>query len=455
MTEQQMNSDPTYQHPSCTPCAACNESNTTTTRKRDVNETKTIADDTARRVPQLRFPEFQNAGEWESVKLVDIAEYENGVAHEQDIDIEGKYILVNSKFISSNGQVEKRTNTPHSLARQGDVLMVMSDLPNGRALAKCFYVPEDDKYAVNQRICKLHPHGLYGKFLYYLLDRNEYFLSFDDGVKQTNIKKDEVLQCPLMIPQTIEEQKCIADSLDAINALILSVNKTIEQLKFHKQALLQKLFPQRGKITPELRFPEFQNAGVWRTITLGDVVKVKSGYVFKSADYKKSGRYKILTIRNVQNGYLDISDCNSVDILPDDIQSHQILKEGDILISMTGNVGRVCKVNQNNFLLNQRVGVISIFNNEFDENFIYSLLIDSRFQQSMIESGQGAAQANISNTDIEKYTFAYPESKVEQKIIAACLQSIENEIIEAIAEIEVLQTQKKAFMQRLFIKQKK
>ena len=82
--------------------------------------------------------------------------------------------------------------------------MVMSDVPNGRAIAKCFLVETDDKYTVNQRICILQPEAAHPEFLVYKLNRNPFYLSFDDGVKQTNLRRQDVLDCPLVLPHRLD-----------------------------------------------------------------------------------------------------------------------------------------------------------------------------------------------------------------------------------------------------------
>ena len=135
--------------------------------------------------PAFRFPEFQNAGEWKDTTLGEEVYYENGKAHENDINETGKYIVVNSKFISTDGEVVKYTDNPSCLANKGDILMVLSDVPNGRAIAKCFIVDCNNKYTVNQRVCKLTPKKAVALLLYYSINRNPFLLAFDDGIKQT------------------------------------------------------------------------------------------------------------------------------------------------------------------------------------------------------------------------------------------------------------------------------
>lgn len=121
--------------------------------------------------------------------------------------------------------------------------MVLSDVPKGRAIAKCFFVDQAGIYTVNQRICILRPKGIDSKFLFYLLNRNPYFLAFDDGVKQTNLKKREVLECPLIIPSSPLEQQKIANLLSSIDDLIIATEQRAKALERQKKGLMQQLFP--------------------------------------------------------------------------------------------------------------------------------------------------------------------------------------------------------------------
>jgi len=195
------------------------------------------------KVPQLRFEEFVGDGDWEETTLEQLADYENGKAHEKEISEKGKYKVVNSKFISSDGEVVKFSNSVNCDTKIGDILMVLSDVPNGKAIAKCFCVDKNDTYTVNQRICRITPTSVDNKFLFYILNRNSYFLSFDDGVKQTNLRKDVVLNCPLLKPTNPKEQQKIAKTLTSVDELIEAQTVKINTLQAHKKGLMQGLFP--------------------------------------------------------------------------------------------------------------------------------------------------------------------------------------------------------------------
>jgi type I restriction enzyme S subunit len=154
-------------------------------------------------------------------------------------------IVVNSKFISTNGKVKKYTDTAFCIAQKNEILMVLSDVPNGRAIAKCFLVDKSNLYTVNQRVCKISSNNTVSVLLFYILNRNKYFLDFDDGVKQTNLKKDDVLNCPIILPKEQKEQQKIASCLSSLDALIKAQNKKVEALKKHKKGLMQQMFVSR------------------------------------------------------------------------------------------------------------------------------------------------------------------------------------------------------------------
>ena len=152
-----------------------------------------------------------NALSWEQRKLGDVAKYRNGKAHENDIDDNGKYIVVNSKFVSTDGEVKKYSNTQIEPLMKDEIAFVLSDVPNGRAIARTFLVDESDKYTLNQRIAGITPlEKTYPYFLHILMNRNRYFLSFDDGAKQTNLSVADVMNFEEMYP-AYDEQKKIGD----------------------------------------------------------------------------------------------------------------------------------------------------------------------------------------------------------------------------------------------------
>ena len=118
---------------------------------------------------------------WEQCELGEVAKYRNGKAHENDISENGKYVVINSKFVSTDGEVRKFSDQQIEPLHRGEIAFVLSDVPNGRAIARTFLINENDKYSLNQRIAGITPmDNIDSYFLHILMNRHPYFLRFDD-----------------------------------------------------------------------------------------------------------------------------------------------------------------------------------------------------------------------------------------------------------------------------------
>jgi type I restriction enzyme S subunit len=182
---------------------------------------------------------------WEEKYLEEVCEFRNGAAHEQYIDENGKYILVNSKFISSDGEKLKKTNNALTPLYSDEIAFVMSDVPNGKALAKCFLVDKNDTYTLNQRIGAIKSKLFIPHFLVYQLNRNKHLLSFNNGENQTNLRKGDILKCPLWLPSK-EEQQNIVRQIDILQnetkRLETIYKRKLADLEELKKSILEKAF---------------------------------------------------------------------------------------------------------------------------------------------------------------------------------------------------------------------
>lgn len=187
------------------------------------------------------------------------------------------------------------------------------------------------------------------------------------------------------------------------------------------------------------------------TICLSNIATLKNGYAFQSGKYNALGKWKILTITNVSGErYINDEYCNCIINLPNDIQDHQVLKEGDILISLTGNVGRVSLCKDGDYLLNQRVGLLQLAKN-VNQEFLYQILSSQRFENSMIACGQGAAQMNIGKGDVESYVLPYSSNVNNILLVAKILHSYDEYIINEQRKLTLLTMQKQYFLAQMFI----
>ncbi|MBO4789318.1 MAG: restriction endonuclease subunit S, partial [Lachnospiraceae bacterium] len=91
------------------------------------------------------------------------------------------------------------------------------------------------------------------------------------------------------------------------------------------------------------------------TAELGQIMSFENGFAFQSKSYLPSGKYRIITIKNVQDGKIDSQGAAFINDIPPKMKAGCFLSIGDSLLSLTGNVGRVGIVYENELLLNQRV----------------------------------------------------------------------------------------------------
>lgn len=376
-------------------------------------------------IPELRFPEFVNDGEWQEKVVVNVADYENGKAHEQDIVAKGKYVVVNSKFISTDGEVKKFTNEGNCIAKTNDILMVLSDVPNGRAIAKCFYVDKNDFYTVNQRICKISAFDIDSKLLLYLLNRNSFFLSFDDGVKQTNLRNEDVLNCPLIIPKNQTEQQKIASCLSSLDELLSAQNEKLETLKNHKKGLMQNLFPQEGEKVPKFRFKEFEKDGEWKKKSFEQLLEIGNG-----RDYKHLNKGKVPVYGT--GGYM-----LSVD---------DYLYDGE-----SACIGRKGTIDKPMFLDGKFWTVDTLFyTHSFNDclpKFIFYIFQNIDWKKH----NEAGGVPSLSKANIYKIKVFVPKPK-EQEKITNFLSSLDILINEQENKIEQLKLHKTGLMQGLFPK---
>ena len=167
---------------------------------------------------------YVNDKKWQTKKLGDCLSFNNGKAHEQVVDENGEYVLVTSRAIASDFTDVRRTNALLFPLHKDDIVMVMSDVPNGKALAKCQLIEEDNKYTLNQRICSFDKYDYNPTFLLHLLNRHQYFLSFNDGNGQTNLRKNDILECELIEPP-MELQNQFADFVKQVDkSKVIEIN---------------------------------------------------------------------------------------------------------------------------------------------------------------------------------------------------------------------------------------
>ena len=183
------------------------------------------------------------------------------------------------------------------------------------------------------------------------------------------------------------------------------------------------------------------------SIKLSDVAEILNGYAFKSKNYVNKG-IRVIRIANVQNGYIcDEKPCFYPVETQDEIQQY-MLREGDLLVSLTGNVGRVGILNKDMLpaALNQRVCCIRINENYVLAKYLYFYFMRSQFVRECISASSGVAQLNLSPSWLKKKDIPVPPIE-EQRRIVSRIEELFSELDSAVETLQKTRQQLEIYRQ--------
>ena len=373
--------------------------------------------------------------DWEILKLQEICNFQNGVGHEQFESENGKYIVVNSKFISTESKVKRFCDKDLVPLLKNDITIVMSDIPNGKALAKCYIIEKDNCYSLNQRIGRIVITEMSAKFYFYYLNRNKYFISFDSGSGQTNLRKQEVLDCPIILPPLAEQEK-IAEVLSDTDFWIESTEALLAKKRQIKKGAMQKLLSLKED---------------WEVAELKDVAWFQEGPGLRNWQFTDSGM-KVINVTNLENGYLNLSRTKRYISLQefDRMYKHFEIQENDIVVASSGNsYGKIAVVREKDLPLVMNTSVIRFKPLEkIDYNFLLVFLKSVSFKDQIDLLTTGGAQPNFGPAHLNKILVNLPP-KNEQKNIADVILSMDLEIESLENRLQKARQLKQGMMQDL------
>jgi len=352
---------------------------------------------------------------------------------EIDFDYQPQYIteeIHNSKLQRSRTEV-------------GDLIMNIVGPPLGKLAVIPATLPQAN---FNQAAVLIRPYKYKEDLVLYLKSYLEEMSEINSiatrgSAGQVNISLTQSQNMRIPLPPLAEQQRIIAE----ISKWFALINQ-IEQGKIDLQTIIKqtkskildlaihgKLVPQDPNDEPAIELlkrinPDFTPCDNghseklpqgWSITELTNLADIKNGYAFKSSNYISSNGVRLIRIANVQDGYIE-------DKMPqfypfDKMKALKdfMLTEGDILMSLTGNVGRV-GILTNELLpaaLNQRVACIKEHPNIIAKKFLFYTFQTSNFSKDCVKSGKGVVQLNISTEWLKHYFILIPPLTEQQRIV--------------------------------------
>ena len=314
-----------------------------------------------------------------------------------------------------------------SFLQNGDI--IVADTAEDETVGKCSEIEglEDEIVLSGLHTIAYRPMFRFASgYLGYYMNSNLYhnqLLSLIQGIKVSSISKSAMQDTIIMYPKLIDEQAKIGEFFKQLDNLISLHHRKLENLKKQKKGLLQKMFPEKGKKVPEMRFPEFTND--WEQRKLSEITTtIETGKSkFQSKD---SGLYEILGSTSVI-GYDDSYDY-----------------EGDFLLTarVGANAGNLYKYSGK-----VKISDNTVFIQCDNINFIYYLLMKSDIKKLSFGTGQPLVKAS----ELKEQNLLIPTSKDERIKIGIFFEKIDNLISLYQRKLEHLQKQKKALLQQMFV----
>jgi type I restriction enzyme S subunit len=412
-------------------------------------------------VPELRFPEFRDTGEWTVKPFEEVFKRlttKNAENNQNALTISAQQGLV-SQLEYFNKQVAAKDLSGYYLLHKGDFAYNKSysqGYPMGAIKPLKLY----DKGVVSTLyICFRTKKGFSCSFFEHyfetgLINPEIGKIAQEGGrahgllnVSVTEFFKD--VNLPVTDPK---EQQKIADCLTSIDKLITAQTQKLDTLKTHKKGLMQQLFPAEGETVPKLRFPEFRDTGEWMEYQLGQCLSRHPEYGINAPAVPYSDKLP---------RYLRITDISEDGEIRQDqkvsvgkgVIDENYLDEGDVVLARTGaSVGKAYKYRLKDgklvfagFLIRVKPDV-----KKLNSELLFQFLSTEQYWHWVNLTSARSGQPGINGNEYSLLPIPLPPTLNEQQKIADCLASVDELITVQTQKVDALKAYKKGLMQQLF-----
>ena len=331
------------------------------------------------------------SGEWETRRLGEIAHIKTGSKNNEDKDENGQYPL----FVRS--AIVQRIN---SYCYDGEAILV----PGEGGIENIFHYT-NGRFDCHQRVYMINrfTDDVCGKLVYYSM-----VLQFGSHAMKNTVKATvDSLRLPTFqtfsfsIPTEIEEQRAIAEVLSDVDGLIGALDAVIAKKRAIKQATMQQL------LTGKTRLPGF--SGEWERKRLGEIAHIKTGSK-NNEDKDENGQYPLF-VRSA---------------IVERINSYCYDGEA-ILVPGEGGIENIFHYTNGRFDCHQRVYMINRFTGNVCGKLVYYIMV-LQFGSHAMKNTVKATVDSLRLPTFQTFSLTIPKEIEEQRVIAAVLSDMDNEI---------------------------
>jgi len=244
---------------------------------------------------------------------------------------------------------------------------------------------------------------------------------------------------------TLPEQQAIAAALSDADGVVAGLERVIAKKRLIKQGAMQDL------LTARRRLPGF--SGEWEPVNLAreSHLKARIGWQgLTTNEYRDSGEYHLITGTEITDGRVDWRRCVFVDKWRYDQDRNIQLRNGDVLLTKDGTIGKVAQVRDlpGPAALNSGVFVIRPKSEAYDATFLFHVLRSAVFDTFLAKLTAGSTIVHLYQKDLVTFEFLGP-GIAEQRVIAEALDDMDTEIQALESRLTKARAVKEGMMQNL------
>lgn len=412
--------------------------------------------------PEIGFKGFTD--DWEQRKLGDIygsignafvgtaTPYyaEQGHFYLESNNVKDGQINHNSEIFINDEFYEKQKD---KWLHTGDMVMVQSGHVGHAAV-----IPEElDNTAAHALIMFRNPkEKIEPYFLNYEYQTNKAKKKIDNITTGNTIKHilaSDMQEFIVDVPK-YEEQKVIAGYFCNIDHLITLHQRKYERLVNVKKSMLIKMFPQNGSKVPEIRFKEFTDDWEQRKLSELATMHARIGWQnLRTSEFLDAGDYMLITGTDFEDGKVNYSTCHYVEKERYDQDKNIQIKNGNILITKDGTLGKVAYVEGLSMPATLNAGVFNVEvkdENETDNKYLFQFLKAPFLMDYVSKKATGGTIKHLNQSILVDFPIATP-SKAEQVRIGEYFSNLDDLITLHQRKRKKMQDAKKAFLTKMFV----
>ena len=423
--------------------------------------------------PQLRFAGFDDT--WEQRKFDEVFDctipnntlsraelnYESGSVrniHYGDILIKyGSVVDVqNDEIPFATGK--SSDDFKGALLQDGDIIIAdtAEDETTGKACEIGNSQGLDVVSGLHTMVCRPRNKMALG-YLGYYLNSDAYhhqLLPLMQGIKVLSLSRTNVQKTMVCYPKSKAEQQLIADCFRNLDNLITLHQRKYDKLTNVKKSMLEKMFPKNGSNVPEIRFKGFSDAWEQRKLSEVATMHARIGWQnLRTSEFLDSGDYMLITGTDFNDGAINYSTCHFVERERYEQDKHIQIKNGSILITKDGTLGKVAYVQGLSMPATLNAGVFNVeikYETEVDNKYLFQYLKAPFLMDYVDKKATGGTIKHLNQNILVDFPVLMP-SKAEQEAIGVYFERLDNLITLHQRELEKLKNLKKACLEKMFV----